>query len=255
MPATGVDVIRDETYRRKLAWRGRGTTDLDRHVGGLDAEIESRLAHRETVRILELGCGYGAALADLRARYGPRVELHGLNRVRHDGDAEVMVRNARERGLLPVDGRPPADWLPTLHYGDVAQGLTFADRSFDLVFSQVAWLYFGDKVNVLRHVMRVLDDGGVAKIDADELRPGLPAEYARLVEIWDGAELRALGDYAGDFGVAFMPAPEGEYLRFGKAPGFGADLDLALQIDLAQLNDQWDGIKCIYRLRPDRVAP
>ena len=100
---------------------------------------------------------------------------------------------------------------------NAAAGLPFPDDFFDLVYSQVAWLYFGNKIGVMREVMRVLRDGGLAKIDADELRPGLPAEYARLVEIWqDGALCRSVNTCARYAIGARRSAPEGHYLRFGK---------------------------------------
>src|SRR6185312_4446956 len=107
-------------------------------------------------------------------------ELHGLNRERNDGDAEVMRRTLRDR-QSPSSNVPGDADLPSIAYADVAQGLPFADRSFDVVYSQVAWLYFGNKVGVVRDVMRVLVEDGVARIDADELRGGVPLEYARLV--------------------------------------------------------------------------
>lgn len=246
-------MLRDEHYRAKLGHRARGLQDLDRNVGGVLADIEERLARQDTVRVLELGCGYGTALLELRARYGSRVALHGLNRVPGDGDAEILLRNARERGLL--GDAPDARDLPALAYADAAAGLPFPDASFDVVYSQVAWLYFGNKVGVVRDAMRVLRDEGIAKIDADELRAGLPPEYARLVEIWEEGVLVPFGDYARRHGVAFARAPEGTYLRFGKQHGFGADLEPVLEIDLSALHAHWDGIKCVYRVKaalPDR---
>lgn len=242
-------MIREETFRRKLRWRGRGRGDLERLVGGIFPEIEACLARHAPVRILELGCGYGTALLDLRVRYGEQVALHGLNRVRHDGDPEVLLHNARERGLLAAGATPATGWLPTLHYADVAAGLPFPDAAFDVVYSQVAWLYFANKIAVLQEVMRILAPGGIAKIDVDEVRRDLPPEYARLVEIWEHGTLLPFGTYAGRHGVALMPADEGEYLAFGRSPTFGTDLEPVLEIDLGRVNEHWDGIKCVYRTR------
>jgi len=247
-------MVRDAHYRAKLSHRGRGIADLDRYIGGVDAEIVARLAQRDVVRVLELGCGYGTALLELRARYGHRVELYGLNRVHDDGNAEILLRNARERrifGDAPLDA---AD-LPTIAYGDAGQGLPFADDFFDLVVSQVAWLYFGRKIAVIRDVIRVLRNDGVAKIDADEVRPGLPPEYARLVEIWQDGTLVPFGDYLSRHAMALASAPDGHYLRFGKAPTFGDDLVQVLELDLSTLHAHWDGIKCVYRLRSQPPRP
>jgi SAM-dependent methyltransferase len=247
-------MIGDERYRRKLRHRARGIDELDRRVGGVCAEIDARLAHRDVVRVLELGCGYGTALLELRARYGRRVELHGINRQHEDGDLDILRRSAAERGLI---GDPPADiaW-PAIAYGDVAAGLPFADGSFDLVYSQVAWLYFGNKIGVIRDVMRILSDDGVAKIEADEVRAGLPLEYARLVEIWEEGALLPFGAYLRRFGMALANAPDGVYLRFGKAAAFGDDLVRVLEIDLSTLYAHWDGVKCVYaRSAIDSTTP
>ena len=131
-------MIRDEHYRAKQCHRGRGIADLERTVGGVCAEIDARLARQRMVRILELGCGYGTALLELRARYGARVELHGINRAPHDGNREILLRNAADRGLA-VDDCGPERALPAIWHADIASGLPFANDAFDLVVSQVAW--------------------------------------------------------------------------------------------------------------------
>ena len=235
-------MISDAQYRRKQAHRGRGLADAERLIGGVTAEIDAILARRSPARVLEIGCGYGTALLELRARYGGRVDLHGLNREAREGNRDILLRNAAERGL------DVAASLPALHHADVADGLPFPNAAFDLVYSQVAWLNFCNKISVLREIMRVLDERGIAKIDVDELRPGLPAEYARLVEIWDEGRLVPLADYVRRFGMAMTPAPEGQYLAFGRSPGFGDDLQRVHEIDLARIHAHWDGVKCVYRV-------
>jgi SAM-dependent methyltransferase len=235
-------VIREAHYRAKQLHRARGIGDLDRLVGGVCREIDERLARQDVVRVLELGCGYGTALLELRARYGRRVALHGFNRAPEDGDAAIVLRNAAERGLTGGDAP-----MPTIAHGDVARGLPYPDASFDIVYSQVAWLYFGNKVAVVREVIRILRADGLAKIDADELRPELPPEYRRLVEIWQDGRLVPFGEYLRRFGMGFAQAPEGEYLHLGRCAGFGDDLRLVAEIDLSLLHGHWDGIKCVYR--------
>jgi SAM-dependent methyltransferase len=238
-------MIRDEHYRAKQRHRGRGVADLERAVGGVCGDIDARLARQDVVRILELGCGYGTALLELRARYGAHVELHGVNRAPHDGNREILLRNAADRGLA-VDDAAPERLLPAITHADVASGLPFANDAFDLVVSQVAWMYFGNKVRVLREVMRVLRADGLARIDADEIAPRLPAEYARLVEIWRDGRLVPFADYLARFGLGFAAAPEGTYLRIEKRGAFGDDLALRFEIDTSRIHSHWDGIKCVY---------
>ena len=242
-------MLRDAHYRAKLAHRARGLHDLERHVGDVCGEIDARLARgRPVVRVLELGCGYGTALLELRARYGHRVELHGFNRVPDDGNTEIMLRNAVDHRIFG-DATPAAADIPVLAYGDVAAGLPFDDGAFDLVVSPVPWLYFGRKIDVIREVIRVLRGDGLARIDADESRPGMPAEYARLVEIWDDDTVLPFGEYLARHGLSLAPAPDGHFLRIAKVAGFGSDVDPVLEIDLSALHAHWDGIKCVYRVR------
>jgi SAM-dependent methyltransferase len=239
-------MIRDAKYRAKLPFRGRGHAELVERVGGIFTEVDARLPGREHVRVLELGCGYGTVLLELGHRYGQRVEVHGINREHRDGNVDIFRRNGLERGLIsPEDATTHP--MPTIAYVDVADGLPYADGTFDVVFSQVAWRYFGNKIHVLREVSRVLRDDGIAKIDAEELRPDLPPEYQRLVEIWDEGRLMPFRDYAARFGMTFIASVEGEYLRFGKAARFGEDLEHVFQLDLAELNKAWNGVKCVYR--------
>jgi SAM-dependent methyltransferase len=239
-------MIRDAKYRAKLPFRARGHAELVDRVGGIFAEIDARLECRERVSVLELGCGYGTVLLELGHRYGSRVEVNGINREPRDGNLDILRRNGLERGLIaPEDATTHP--LPTIAYVDVADGLPYPDGTFDIVFSQVAWRYFGDKVRVLREVNRVLREDGIAKIDADELRPDLPHEYQRLVEIWDEGRLVTFHDYVARFGMDFVESVEGEYLHFGKTSRFGEDLECVFEIDVSELNRAWNGVKCVYR--------
>jgi SAM-dependent methyltransferase len=240
-------MIRDSHFRAKQPFRARGVAELSARIGDVGAEIERRLAAGGPVRVLELGCGYGTVLLEWRRRYRDRIALTGLNREAQDGDAAILYRNGLERGLVDAGDEAP---MPALAFGDAADGLPFADASFDLVVSQVAWLYFGRKAHVLREVARVLDRDGVARIDADEVHPRLPPEYARLLEIWDRGRIVPLGEYLASHGGAIRRAEQGEYLEFGKVEGLGDDLVPAAEIDLATIDPDWDGIKCVYRLRP-----
>jgi SAM-dependent methyltransferase len=240
-------MMQETRYRDKREFRSRGHADLARRAGGVMADVDERLARQPTVRLLELGCGYGTVLLELRQRYGARVELCGVNRRNRDGDLDAMRRNGMERGLYAGDADGAG--LPALVYTDVAHGLPFAEETFDIVFSQVAWLYFGNKVGVLREVSRVLRPDGLARIDADEVRHDLPPEYNRLVEIWQAGKLIPFGVYAHAHGMSLVPAADGEYLRFGKCPRFGADLETIVEIDVSAIDPTWSGVKCVYRRR------
>ena len=70
------------------------------------------------------------------------------------------------------------------------------------------------------------------------------------MEIWQDGTLVPFRDYLRRYAIAFAPAPDGEYLRFGKVAAFGDDLTRVLEIDLCTLHAHWDGVKCVYRMQP-----
>jgi SAM-dependent methyltransferase len=234
----------DARYERKREHRGRGLADLERRVGSVCAEIDTRLAQQDVVRVLELGCGFGMALLDLVARYGQHVEAVGITRLFADADGDVQRREATRRGVAG------GARLPAIAVADVSRGLPFADDAFDLVVSQVAWQYFANKAGVLREAARILAPSGIALIDADEAERKLPGEYARLFEIWRDGRLVTFGDYLAQAGASFVQAPDGTYVRAGKRASLGAHLTPLFEIDLAQIHAGWDGVKCVYAYRP-----
>src|SRR3954447_26795916 len=101
--------MREERYRAKLEHRGRGLADLERSIGGIVEDIEHRLAQRERVRVLELGCGFGTAVLDLQRRFDDRVEVHGVKREPNGGDADVMGRTLPDRRFSPGPAASEAD--------------------------------------------------------------------------------------------------------------------------------------------------
>jgi SAM-dependent methyltransferase len=93
-------------------------------------------------RILDVGCGAGLALGELRARFAPRV-LAGV-----DSDAS-LVAQARA-------AHPDAE----LRAGDVAK-LEYADGSFDLVLCHQLLHHLSAPEAALAELNRVLAPGGV----------------------------------------------------------------------------------------------
>lgn len=125
----------------------------------LQREIADRLLARldymriAPQQILDLGCGTGYALSHLRRRY-PGARLLGLDLV------HAMTKKARVH-TLP---RLPFGLGRLLKRGYLinadAQALPFADRSFDLVFSNLA-LQWCNPDAVFRECRRVLRPGGL----------------------------------------------------------------------------------------------
>lgn len=156
-----MDPINSEyRFSRAYPFKGRGLYQLKRRVGGIETEIAAQLQWKTPLRVLEIGCGYGTALLEIGQLYRSSIELYGINLRASDGDQATVQMNAQRLG---IDANTAASI--NIEYCDASYGLPFRDESFDIVFSQLTWLYICDKLNALREVRRVLQIGGIAKIE------------------------------------------------------------------------------------------
>jgi sarcosine/dimethylglycine N-methyltransferase len=101
--------------------------------------------HPDT-RVLDVGSGYGGAARFLAKTYGCRVTCLNLSEVENERNRTL----SREQGL---------DHLVEVVDGSF-EDLPFEDNSYDVIWSQDAFLHSGDRSRVLEEVARVLRPGG-----------------------------------------------------------------------------------------------
>lgn len=119
-------------------------------------------------RVLDVACGTGVLARAAAACVGPGGAVAGL-------DANP--------GMLAVAARldPAIDWQEGL-----AERLPYPDQTFDAVISQFGLMFFSDRAQALREMLRVLRPGGhlaVAVWDSLAHTPAYAAEVALLARI------------------------------------------------------------------------
>jgi len=128
-------------------------------------------------RVLDMACGTGALAREALARTGPDGQVTGLD---------------PGPGMLAVAAQlaPQVEWE-----AGVAESLPFADQSFDVVVSQFGLMFFTDRRQALREMLRVLTAGGrlaVAVWDSLDNIPAYAAEVALLEQVAGQAAADAL---------------------------------------------------------------
>ena len=135
------------------------------------------------VRVLDLGCGYGSAARYLAANFGCAVTATNIS----EKELELARIRSKEAGL---------DHLLSFEYGDF-HNLEYPDGSYDVVWSQDAFLHAADKMTVLSECRRVLKPGGSLAFTDILVRKHTPEEdrariYDRVKspDMWDSEDYR-----------------------------------------------------------------
>jgi sarcosine/dimethylglycine N-methyltransferase len=128
-------------------------------------------------RVLDLGAGYGGSARQLARRFGCHVECLNVSRTQNARN-EQMNREQDLSGLV------------TVAYGTFEE-LPLEDGSFDVVWSQDAFLHSGRRETVIAEAARVLAPGGELIFTDIMQTASCPPE--RLQPILDRIELETLG--------------------------------------------------------------
>lgn len=161
--------------KRVYLSRNRSLADFDAKFGGgvIEKTLRKALRSREPVRLLEIGCGEGRVLMELRKLF-PSVELHGINKKPWPAmrGPKSLIATAINYGIFTKQEAMRVS-LPALHFYDATE-LRFPDGYFDVVISQVSIYQMKRKDLLLEEIWRVLKKGGKAFLHIDSMYEDYP---------------------------------------------------------------------------------
>jgi sarcosine/dimethylglycine N-methyltransferase len=128
-------------------------------------------------RVLDLGAGYGGSMRYLAEHFGCNCVALNLSEVENERDRRMNVEAGLDQKIDVVDG----DFT----------SLEYENSSFDLIWSQDAFLHSGDREQVCREAVRVLKPGG-RMVFTDPMQTD-DAPTDELQPIYDRIHLDSLG--------------------------------------------------------------
>ncbi len=126
-------------------------------------------------RALDVACGTGILARELISRTGSSGRVAGID------PSPGMVAVAKHLA-------PAVEWRE-----GVAESLPFPDQSFDAVVSQFGLMFFTDRRQALREMLRVLAPGGHLAVAVWDSLDNIPA-FARLVALLEQTAGRRAAD-------------------------------------------------------------
>lgn len=150
----------------------RGLAEMnDRLAGEAIHEILTKIGLGGDIRVLEIGCGEGRLLMELRQQYS-NVKLFGVNKSPWAAmtGADSLKAVAKHFNIFD-EAELSRICLPTVVFADAAK-LPFDSEYFDLIVSQACLHWVEDKVGAIQEIIRTLRPGGVARIHLDSIPKG-----------------------------------------------------------------------------------
>lgn len=141
--------------------------------GVLEKNIEKALTNNKTVRVLEIGCGEGRILMELRKIFN-KIELYGINK--KPWGAMKGSKSLKKTALFyKIFNRNELKniKLPKIFFYDASK-LKFKSNYFNLIYSQVSVPYVKRKDRLLEEIWRVLKINGIALLHIDTKQNNYP---------------------------------------------------------------------------------
>ena len=219
--------------------KNRGLETANKKLANIEKHISMLLKTRRKVKVFESGCGHGLVMAQLKDRFGNRIDISGMNLKPLHGTKRQMITLARQNGV-----RCNLDSIKIL-YGDAAEKIPLKTSSIDLLYSQVSSYLYKDKLNFYKEAGRVLKKGAVARI-TPHWNHKISIDLQDLMLIYKGGEKVSFEYLIRNMrAIKIRRLKDAKFIEIaGGKLEFGVSLKYCLNVN--SLNKEWWGQYSIY---------
>jgi len=146
-------------YGQKIELRtGDNKTDVLKKTifYGLVSELIARNL-QQPIRLLDLGCGSGQFLRELKDLFGDKIETYGITARAYDRSGKPIMEKAEEQVYFEEEKKNGIN-MQVRNMSDLS---CFSQGFFDLVVSVEGINYAGDSLKVIEQTSRVLKNDGL----------------------------------------------------------------------------------------------
>jgi len=237
-----------------MSWnkgRLRGLNEAKGRIGDIEKFVNDLLKNKDKIRILEVGCGYGRILLELKKVFGNKIITEGIN-LEKEWNKELCKKFGIKEKIFTK--KEINKNLPKIHILDVGKKIPLSSNKYDLIISQASVQYIGNKALFLEEVNRLLTKEGIAIIEMQEIKRSHPLEYRNLFEIWKGNKLILFENYIKKFKNIKVKKSkfrkDWSVIIMKKSNSFKLKLKLmnCFGFDINEICDKWRGDKAVYKV-------
>ena len=240
--------IKKKDKKGNIIWRrgrAQGLEGAKGRIGDIVKHINKILKKNKKVRVLEVGCGFGRALLELKKKFGDKIETTGTN-YEVEWNQKLTNEYALDQGFSKKD-------LPKVYTKiNAGKKLPFKSNSFDFVFCQATMQYIKDRALFLEDVNRILTKQGIAILELQEFRDDHPPEHKNMIEILDKEKSIDVLKYLKKFKNIKIKKSKGRYWHYivmNKTNKLNLNLKLIKVVNLEEISPKFWGMKVIYKIK------
>lgn len=224
----------------------RGLEKAEIKLGNLNEIISNLLKKKEKIKVFESGYGYGKVMSQLKAEFGDKIDITGMNYKRSHGDKKKVISFALKEKVISKSDINKLNSIKVI-FGDAGKKLPFKTGSIDLIYSQTSAYLYEDKMHFFEEVSRILSKDGIARITPPLFKENLPEEYKKILRIYIGDKEVEFKDFIKKFKkIKIIKLPSGKKVIEIRGGGIDFGLKLESTINTNDLCKEWFGVVSIY---------